>query len=543
MAVTKVPFKAKYGLQSFEDSTFSKAVSVSGALSVTGNSTFTNNLTLTNGQLYQGGTAFMTIPKGTTAQRTGTPQVGAFRANTETNNFEGYIDGSWVILGGTTSLKTAAYQNMELIKTGIGHELVAGDGGLRMYRDVACFNSNTGSITGSMVFLLPAGAELAPTMYRFKVTGYDYSSGSPWELEVGAYWYQPTQSFQNARAVVKGSAASITSVRMAVDTASGRLALVLGTSGSAWSYPKVVITNFMPGYTGVAARDWSAGWDSRMDASDSALSKILVMPVEVAYTSSNFDPTLYFAKVGGAISGAVTMGSTLYVTGGSTLVGQLSLPNGAYATAAFQAAPVGASAGFVAGGTPSQGAFQCQVANTGGSYVAWNTSRIAALQVDAPSATSAYMIARATQWGVRHLGAIEMYAGGTTSSTCTITFHVQSTNNAFTFDGGGNFTAVGNVTAYSDRRLKKDLERIENALDKIDQLTGYTYVRTDIQVEHEVRQTGLIAQDVQKVLPEAVTVSDNEMQTLGVSYGNMMGLVVEAIKELRAELNELKRGV
>lgn len=101
------------------------------------------------------------------------------------------------------------------------------------------------------------------------------------------------------------------------------------------------------------------------------------------------------------------------------------------------------------------------------------------------------------------------------------------------FDGAnGNFTASGNVTAYSDARLKEDLVRIDGALNKLCYLTGYTYTRID----SKERQTGLIAQDVQKVLPEAVVDGEH----LSVAYGNMMGLVVEAIKELRAEVKELK---
>lgn len=101
-------------------------------------------------------------------------------------------------------------------------------------------------------------------------------------------------------------------------------------------------------------------------------------------------------------------------------------------------------------------------------------------------------------------------------------------------DNNGNVTATGDVTAFSDIKLKKNLEKIENALDKIDQLTGYTYDRIDINQ----RQTGLVAQDVQKVLPEAVSVQHDE--TLAVAYGQMMGLIVEAIKELRAEIKTLK---
>jgi len=99
-------------------------------------------------------------------------------------------------------------------------------------------------------------------------------------------------------------------------------------------------------------------------------------------------------------------------------------------------------------------------------------------------------------------------------------------------DVSGNFVAYGNVTAYSDIRLKTDLQQIPNALAKVEQLTGYTYTRTDTGE----RQTGLVAQEVEKVLPEAVL----QGEQLSLAYGNMVGLLVEAVKELSARVKELE---
>ena len=100
----------------------------------------------------------------------------------------------------------------------------------------------------------------------------------------------------------------------------------------------------------------------------------------------------------------------------------------------------------------------------------------------------------------------------------------------------GNITATGNVTAYSDIKLKKDIEVIPDALTKINTLHGYTYKRKDSG--DTSRYTGVIAQEVQKVLPEAVM--EDKDGTLSVAYGNMVGLLIEAIKELKAEVDELK---
>jgi hypothetical protein len=105
--------------------------------------------------------------------------------------------------------------------------------------------------------------------------------------------------------------------------------------------------------------------------------------------------------------------------------------------------------------------------------------------------------------------------------------------NLLQMDMAGNLTMANNVTAYSDIRLKEDLEPITDAIEKVQSLTGYTYTRID----SGQRQTGLIAQEVQKVLPEAVM--DNG-EHLSLAYGNMVGLLIEAIKEQQVQIDELR---
>lgn len=109
--------------------------------------------------------------------------------------------------------------------------------------------------------------------------------------------------------------------------------------------------------------------------------------------------------------------------------------------------------------------------------------------------------------------------------------------------GSGVWTS-GNVTAYSDIRVKTNIERIPDALNKVMQLNGYTFDRTDQGEDSAtgeplfLRQTGVIAQEVLPVLPEAV-IGDEETH-YSVAYGNMVGLLIEAIKELKAEMDVLK---
>lgn len=91
-------------------------------------------------------------------------------------------------------------------------------------------------------------------------------------------------------------------------------------------------------------------------------------------------------------------------------------------------------------------------------------------------------------------------------------------------DDSGNWTAVGNITAYSDERLKDNIETIPNALETLKKLRGVSFDRKDFAG----KGIGVIAQEVEQVLPEVVV--DGEYKS--VSYGNIVGLLIEAIKEL-----------
>ena len=107
-------------------------------------------------------------------------------------------------------------------------------------------------------------------------------------------------------------------------------------------------------------------------------------------------------------------------------------------------------------------------------------------------------------------------------------------NNNATF--GGSITAAGDVTAFSDARIKKNVNTIEKALDKVLQLRGVSYQRTDI--ESDKTHIGVIAQEIEKILPEVV--SENDKGNLSVAYGNIVGILIEAIKEQQLQIEELK---
>ena len=109
----------------------------------------------------------------------------------------------------------------------------------------------------------------------------------------------------------------------------------------------------------------------------------------------------------------------------------------------------------------------------------------------------------------------------------------------------GEIRATNNITAYySDERLKTRLGNIENALDKVDQLHGFYHEANDLAQSlgyAKIREVGVSAQEVQQVLPEIVAPAPIDEQYLTVRYERLTPLLIEAIKELRQEINEIKR--
>jgi hypothetical protein len=96
----------------------------------------------------------------------------------------------------------------------------------------------------------------------------------------------------------------------------------------------------------------------------------------------------------------------------------------------------------------------------------------------------------------------------------------------------GSWTSVGNVTAYSDVRLKSNIQTIESGLDKVCAMRGVTFEKDG------VRNLGVIAQEVEAVIPEVVHTQNDGMKS--VAYGNIVGVLIEAIKELKDKVESLE---
>jgi hypothetical protein len=100
----------------------------------------------------------------------------------------------------------------------------------------------------------------------------------------------------------------------------------------------------------------------------------------------------------------------------------------------------------------------------------------------------------------------------------------------------GDIQAGGNVTAYSDKRVKENIEDIESPLEKIMKLHGVYFTR----INNPRRQIGVIAQEVEEVLPEVVFTDESSNKNKSVAYGNIVALLIEGMKEQQKMIEELK---
>ena len=124
--------------------------------------------------------------------------------------------------------------------------------------------------------------------------------------------------------------------------------------------------------------------------------------------------------------------------------------------------------------------------------------------------------------------------------------NTSTTSSSYALYVNGQIYATSNITAYSDARIKENVVTIESALDKVNLMRGVYYNKIDDP--DKTKEIGFIAQEVDEVLPEAVTYAE-DVDQYGVKYGNVTALLVEAVKELsdqvkdlKAELKELKNG-
>jgi hypothetical protein len=136
---------------------------------------------------------------------------------------------------------------------------------------------------------------------------------------------------------------------------------------------------------------------------------------------------------------------------------------------------------------------------------------------------------------------VDISAGGNLYSydgaAFNLTGHLSASGNI----SGSQIEASGDIIAFgsSDRELKDNIQPIENPLEKMDKIGGYTFIWNDKQSTYKGKDVGVVAQEIQEVLPEIVSGRANGY--LGVKYEKIVPLLIESIKELHKKIEDIEK--
>lgn len=174
-----------------------------------------------------------------------------------------------------------------------------------------------------------------------------------------------------------------------------------------------------------------------------------------------------------------------------------------------------------------------------------NTSATGAVSVTNTGVTSAAAGTGVTVSG--STGAVTFSIGQSVATSANFQINSLGVNTAGS-GTAGEIRATNNVTAYySDERLKTKVGNIENALNKVNQIETMVYHANETAValgyDASIIEVGVTAQSVQRVMPQTVAPAPIDDKYLTVRYERLVPLLIEAIKELSAEVKELKAKV
>ena len=248
----------------------------------------------------------------------------------------------------------------------------------------------------------------------------------------------------------------------------------IGETNTTWSYPQAYITELTVGYSGFSFDGWADGWDMSWVTSFNTV------------TQSRLPSRLGRNLVVDTVSvGENNIGDGVMAVRG----GDLILDRGKE--------------------------LRWTNATGSGEYIYSKTSAPYDVTIHS-GAYDALQCPNSGEVRINHNGSQKFV---TTSSGVSIT---------------GSLTASGDVIAYSDARTKEKIVTVDDPIGKVVSMRGVFYNK----IGEQERRVGVIAQEVEKILPEVVTEDQDGIK--GVAYGNIVGVLIEAIKEQQKQIDELK---
>ena len=358
----------------------------------------------------------------------------------------------------------------------------------RIFAPSGAAYDGSGTQTGYLIIKLPDnGAGGVNNMMSGLIRVFDYAGNESFDVHFAGYWYSG-YNWTNCTAWIE-SQSNIDrnfNVRFGAMTGAAgsgtRPYITIGEGNSTWSYCKFSVMEYTSGHSNMNLYKWNSGWE--MDLSST-------VPGVTARTNTNCQVNnwarngqdLYYGSGTGNVGIGDTAPTSLSVNTSSLTVNSTRTD---LSGALFQ---------------KSNGVIKFQ------QY--WATAGIIA---DVSAGDYFWKLANVNKMGLD--------------------------------TGTGALTVVGDVVAYgspSDKRLKENIKPIESALDKVSKLQGVTFdwIQKEDQILDIKEDIGFIAQDVQKVIPELVRENDNGM--LSMRHQGIAPILLEAIKELKAEIEGLKK--
>lgn len=209
-----------------------------------------------------------------------------------------------------------------------------------------------------------------------------------------------------------------------------------------------------------------------------------------------------------------TFSGTLAATGNATLSGTLAVTKAATFSSTVTASTAPTVGGHLTNKTYVDAQTDLKLNLTGGTLTG-NLSII--------SSTTEMRLTLGSSGGY-YFGNATVSGFKNSAGTARVSWNISS----------GDFTAAGNVTAYSDARLKANVQTIRDAVNLVGRMRGVFYDRVDTGKSG----VGVIAQEMQEIVPQVVI--RNSDDTLSVAYGNLVGVLIEAVKELSARVEALE---